>query len=218
MKKPLIALALQIVLATSHAAPPTSLEVLPGGAVQIHGGSADGCQIKPVLVDFSSGKWRGFDVRAKIEPISGLDVSEVLPMVNDDGAVYDFTIDATIKGGALIAKGAWSGESPVQGFGRLDFWVPETLASDLVIECDGQPVFTSPGKTSKVPPDMPLVFRQSENGQFLFRLKGSFFAGLEFLAKRRDAGLTVRLTPFPKTSECQILDYREITWEIDFQE
>lgn len=218
MKKTLVALALQIVLATVHASPPTSLEILPGGVVQIHGGSANGCQIKPVLVDLSSGRWRAFDVLSKISPSSAMEFSQVLSMQNANKVAYDYTLATAINGGTLTAKAAWSGETPVQGFGRLDFRVPGTLTSDLLIECNGQPVFSSPDKVSKAPPNVPLVFRQASTGKFLFRLKGSFFVGLEFLADRPTDGLTVRLTPFPKTSDCQLGDYREIAWEIDFQE
>lgn len=172
MKKTLVALAIQIALAAAHAEPPTSLEILPGGVVQIHGGSANGCQVKPVLVDFSSGKWRGFAVRSKITPNSGTELSQVLSMQNDNKTTYDYTLATAINGGTLTAKGAWSGETPVQGFGRLDFRVPEALTSDLLVECNGKPVFSSPDKVSKAPANVPLVFRQASSGSALVPLFG----------------------------------------------
>ena len=216
---PILLVALHIGLTCAQATPPTSLDLLPTGAIQLQGGSADECQIRPGLVDLSTGKWRGMGMISKVIPDSGTELSTTIRLKREDSPEFDYTLVAKIAGNRVSASGAWKSEGSLPGFGRLDFWVPEAMASDLTLECNGKEFYNNfkPGKQGpRFPAATSIVARRTSTGEFLFQIDNAANASINLIEGTESQGLTIRIAPGP-TADCQISDTPEISWEIDFE-
>jgi len=216
---PILLVALHIGLTCAQATPPTSLDLLPTGAIQLQGGSADECQIRPGLVDLSTGNWRGMGMISKVIPDSGTELSSNIRLKRDDSPEFDYTLMAKIAGNRVSASGAWKSEGSLPGFGRLDFWVPESMASDLTLECNGKEFFCnfkSGAPAESFPAAASIVARRTSSGEFLFQIDNAPNASFRLIEGQESQGLTIRVAP-GTTANCQIGDFPEISWEIDFE-
>ena len=212
---PILLVALHIGLTCAQATPPTNLDLLPTGSIQLQGGSADKCEIRPGLVDLSTGKWRGFAMISQVIPASGTELSSTMRLKREDSPEFDYTLAAKIAGNRLSASGAWKSEGSRSGFGRLDFWLPESMASDITLECNGKEFFCNFKESAQFPYSASIVARRTSSGEFLFQIDNAPNASInivEGIAK----GLTIRIAPRTNV-DCQISDTPEISWEIDFE-
>ena len=216
---PILLVALHVGLTCAQATPPTNLDLLPTGAIQLQGGSADECQIRPGIVDLSTGKWRGMGMTSKIKPDSGTELSTNITLKHEDSPEFDYSLVAKIAGNRVSASGAWKSESSHPGFGRLDFWIPESMASDLTLECNGKEFcrnFKQVTQGTRFPAAASIVARRTSSGEFLFQIDNATNASINLIEGQEAQGLTIRIAPGP-TVDCQIGDTPEISWEIDFE-
>ena len=216
---PILLVALHVGLTCAQATPPHTLDLLPTGAIQLQGGSADECEIRPGLVDLSTGKWRGMGMISKVIPDSGTELSSTIRLKREDSPEFDYTLVAKIAGNRLSASGAWKSEGSLPGFGRLDFWVPESMASDLTLECNGKEFYSNFKQATqgpKFPAAASIVARRTSSGEFLFQIDNAPNASINLIEGTESQGLTIRIAP-GTTVDCQIGDTPEISWEIDFE-
>jgi hypothetical protein len=134
----------------------------------------------------------------------------------EDSPEFDYTLAAKIAGNRLSASGAWKSEGSRSGFGRLDFWLPESMASDLTLECNGKEFYSNFKQGAKFPATASIVARRTSSGEFLFQIDNAPNASINLIEGQESQGLTIRIAP-GTTVDCQIGDTPEISWEIDFE-
>jgi len=156
---------------------------------------------------------------SQVLPASGTELSTTMKLKREASPEFDYTLVAKIAGNRLSASGAWKSVGSHPGFGRLDFWVPEALASDLTLECNGKEFYNNfkPGKQGpRFPAAASIVARRTSSGEFLFQIDNAANASINLIEGTESQGLTIRIAPGP-TVDCQIEDTPQISWEIDFE-
>ena len=132
---------LLLLAATSLFASPT-LETKTGQRAPIH--IIDGIgqmEIRTVVVD------NGTKPRTPLKPVeesapeAGADVTRTDTFEFSDGTKGTHTAKAKVVDSDVIVQGSWKATGPAKGFIYRSVWVPKDVASDLVIEHDGSPVF-----------------------------------------------------------------------------
>jgi hypothetical protein len=199
----------------SHA--PQSLELQQSGWIKIVTDIGD-IQIRPEVVDTSTGKWRSLKSKTKFTPESGAEFTRTGDYAFVDGSEITHTTTAKIAGTDVVVKGSWT-PGTAQGFSRIDLWFSYEAAQDLTIEFDGKPAFSNFNKSASFRQTGEFIFKRTSTGEFLFKLTGDFASSaIFFLEQNKEAGLTIRLANLVDCGKSTIGEATELNWTLAFKE
>lgn len=133
---------------------------------------------------------------------------------------FQLKTSADVNADTVVVTTQWSPSSSQSGVWSQQLWVPESLAQDLRVEFDGNPVFSNFDFKSVAPPiqlDVSKIsFIEASTSKTLFQISGTFpRVHMAYNpAKRGDIHITVYSSRDGKTGN--LMDLPESIWTITF--
>ena len=203
-----------------RAAKPESLELKQNGDIIISCEGLPPLQMHTEVTDVSTGGWKQAKHSGDFLPSSGIDVERVGNYVFPDGTEIAHTVKAKIQDSSVVMAASWAPPGPAIGFSRVDLWLPQEIAQDVVITVGLTKIF--PLEEGDHPRPIkntdPIVFKSKSTGGFLFELSGDYLGIIPaFLADKPEAGLTIRLATVPDDHHSTIGDVTQANWTMAFK-
>lgn len=180
-------------------------------------------EFRPELNEVVSGRWQKIPLGQPdvARGASDLRLSAACPAPG--GGEIGVAVSLRQSGRNVIdTEMSWSGAPDFPGFGRLDIWLPEAEAGDLVVELDGKPGFENWNRKLSVLKEVRSVAaRRASTGKTLFEAspKDGVFPRIElfFEPDRPDRGLFIRFFNVENPNASGINDATKVQYRVTAQ-
>ena len=218
---PLVLLASCLMVSNSvRASKPESLELNKIGDIIISCEGLPALQMHTEVTDVSTGGWKNASHKGDFLQSSGNDVERVENYVFPDGTEITHTVKAKIQGDSVAMAASWAPPGPAIGFSRVDLWLPQEIAEDVVITVGPAKIFPIEEGDHPRPVNNtnPVVFKRKSTGDFLFELSGDYLAVIPAMrADKPENGLTLRLATVSDDHHSTIGDVTQANWSLSFK-
>lgn len=203
----------------AFAANPTELVIDPNGQIRIQTDNLPNLEARTAVYDVSAGEWKSTRVVAKAAEAQGAEVVRQETRGFPDGTEVPHTVKAKIADKAVEVAASWAPTGNPQGFSRVDLWLPEDLAQDVVMTVGDKEVYSPSTEKSIVSKEntAPLVAKRKSNGEFLFELSGDYMS-VTPAYYANNTGLTLRLLNVPSDINAHIGDKTTLNWTLSFKQ
>ena len=177
-------------------------------------------EIRTVVRDTSVKPWNELSPKEKVTPKEGSNLTRTGTYEFLNGATLVHTANARVQGADVLISGKWKIDNEVKGLVGMILWVPDELASDLVIEHEGVPVYPGFDKYKIINGGGAFTFRQQSTGNVLFVVSGDYTkAVLEHHDSNPKWGLGIMLTKENAGAPDGMLeDQGKMDWKVSFKE
>ncbi len=217
---PLSLLFAAILSATAvFAANPLELVIDDSGQIKIQTDTLPTLEARTAVYDVSTGEWKSTRIVSKAPLAQGVEVVRQETRGYPDGTEVPHTVKAKIADKTVEVAASWAPTGNPQGFSRVDLWLPEDLAQDVVLTVGEKEVY-SPGENKVIVSCeniAPLVAKRKSNGEFLFQLNGDYMS-VTPAYYANNTGLTLRLLNVPSDVGAHIGDKTALNWTLSFKQ
>jgi len=166
-----VVLTVLAAIPVSMAAELSSLGLLKSGSVEFPTPSYGTMQIVPVLVDVSTGTWRGLKRVEDFPDTDGSQVEGTGKFQTEDKQDVFMNIAASISQDTLRVQADWKTDASIRGFGRLDLVYRRSFADQMFVQADGKDVvFQSPYSSQTIKVYDQLQFIRKSDGKTVMRV------------------------------------------------
>lgn len=149
----------------------SSLRLLKSGSVEFPTASFGTMQIVPVLVDVSTGTWRGLKRVEDFPDIDGSQVEGEGKFQTEDKQDVTVNLAASISQDTLRVQADWKTDAAIRGFGRLDLVYRRSFADQMLVQADGKDVvFQAPYSSQTIKVYDQLQFIRKSDGKTVMRM------------------------------------------------
>ncbi len=205
----------------AHAAKPVSLELKKTGDIVISSQGLPDLEMRVEVKDGSKGGWGPTRLKSQFAPDSGTVIDRVGVYEFQDSSEITHTVRAKMDGQSVQMAASWTPTSSSKGFSRVDLWLPQELADDVIVTIGEKKIFPlDAGENPRLFNNTDVVvFKRKSTGAVIFELSGDF-VGITppaILANRPEAGVTFRISCVTNDTQSSIGDSTQMNWGITFK-